>query len=289
MSLAAQKLKSTLSKRLLKFSDPTVWHVFSPLAVKSKAVNLGQGFPGWHPPAFVKQALKNAVDEPDFMVHQYARAAGHMKLAQALSQRYATKFKREIDPATEVTVHNGASQALATAMLGLLNPDDEVVVLQPAFDLYFAQAELCGAVVNGVSLETRVNADSKQQEWFLDMKKLEASFTDKTRVFILNTPHNPTGKVFSPAELAEISAILVKFPNIVVLSDEVYDTMVYAPNKHTSIATLPGMWDKTLTINSAGKCFSVTGWKIGWAVGPPHLVASTSTANQWLCTYSRVY
>lgn len=169
-------------------------------------------------------------------------------------------------------------------MLGLLNPGDEVVTLEPAFDIYIAQAEMAGATLKTVPYRVRLN-EKGEKEWYVELDELRAAFSSKTKMFLINSPHNPTGKVFTPQELNEIVSIVAAFPDVVVVADEVYEHMVYedgASRSHTSIASLPGMWDRTLTISSAGKTFSVTGWKVGWTIGPAHLVRSVAVCHQWL-------
>lgn len=273
------------AQRLEKFTAPTVWHEFTPLAVKSQAVNLGQGFPGWSPPAFVQNAAVAAVKEEgsDFMLNQYARSAGHMPLVTNLAANYSKSLGRQIDAINEVVVTDGASEALCTVMLGLLNPGDEVVTLEPAFDIYIAQAEMAGATLRTVPYRTRTNVETNEREWYIDMDELAGAFSSKTKMFLLNTPHNPTGKVFSLEELQRVSKIVQAYPDVVAVADEVYEHMVYGSiRKHISLASLPGMWERTLTISSAGKTFSVTGWKVGWAVGPAHLVRAVAVAHQWM-------
>jgi kynurenine--oxoglutarate transaminase/cysteine-S-conjugate beta-lyase/glutamine--phenylpyruvate transaminase len=218
----------------------------------------------------------------DFMVNQYARSAGHLSLVNTLATKYSALYKRKINPLTEILVADGASEALATAMLGLLNEGDEVVVIEPAFDIYIAQAEMCGAVLKPVPLRVVKNNNDNRAHWALDFKELEAAFTSKTRLLIINTPQNPTGKMFSRSELAQIAEIVAKWPQVVVISDEVYEHMTY-DEPHVSIATLSEeIWQRTLTISSAGKTFSITGWKIGWLIGPEHLVRCAAIAHQWL-------
>lgn len=260
--------------------------ICQPLAQKSNAVNLGQGFPGWSPPAFVRDAAAAAVQEQgfDYMVNQYARSAGHMPLVQNLAAKYSASLSRTVDPLSEVVVTDGASEALCTVMLGLLNPGDEVVTLEPAFDIYIAQAEMAGATLKTVPYRVRTNSDTGASEWYVDMDELAAAFSPRTKMFLLNSPHNPTGKVWSRAELQRVAAIVQSHPDVVAVADEVYEHMVYpeAERVHISLASLPNMFERTLTVSSAGKTFSVTGWKVGWAVGPAHLVRAVAVAHQWL-------
>jgi len=163
------------------------------------------------------------------------------------------------------------------------------LTLEPAFDIYIAQAEMAGATLRTVPYRERVNASTGAREWYVDMEELRGAFSSKTKMFLLNSPHNPTGKVWHPTELSQLSAMIQAHPDVVCVADEVYEHMVYPESTaqgdtrvHTSIASLPGMWERTLTVSSAGKTFSVTGWKIGWAVGPAHLVRAVAVAHQWL-------
>ena len=273
-----------IAPRLRNFVAPTVWHEFTPLAASTKAMNLGQGFPGFSPPDFVKEAAANAVTERsgDFLLSQYARPAGHLPLVRTLAAFYEPRLGRPIDPLTEVLVTVGASEALCAIMLGLLREGDEVVMLEPAFDIYIAQAEMCGATIRYVPLRTRPSSSTAgAEEWYLDMAEFAAAFDRNPRLFILNTPHNPSGKVFTTAELTAIGEVCAK-GDTVILSDEVYEHMVYAPHRHVPIASLPGMWERTLTVSSSGKTFSVTGWKIGWVLGPDHLTRCAAIAHSWL-------
>ena len=277
-----------IASRLSAFTAPTVWHEFTPLAAQTRAINLGQGFPGFSPPPFVKEAAARAVSEQgyDYLISQYARSAGHVPLTTRLAEQYRVSLNREsqgINPLTEVLVTVGASEALCAMMLGLLNEGDEVVMLEPAFDIYIAQAEMCGATIRYVPLRTRSVAEAGgDEEWYVDMDELAGAFTSKSRMFLLNTPHNPTGKVFTRSELSDMCAVLQRHPSVITLSDEVYEHMVYPPNEHVSIASLPGMWERTVTVSSAGKTFSVTGWKIGWVIGAEHIVKCGAIAHQWL-------
>jgi kynurenine--oxoglutarate transaminase/cysteine-S-conjugate beta-lyase/glutamine--phenylpyruvate transaminase len=287
---------SNLSSRLNGLDKPTVWHEFSPLAVKYGASNLGQGFPDWDPPAFCIDAMRYSTD-PKYgrNANQYARSSAHMPLAHVLAEEYSNRWSLVINPATQIATATGCTNALYCALQGLLNPGDQVLLLEPAFDIYASQVKMAGGVTvycplrqgdltklkRGDSAGDRAGAN---QVFTLDLDELESKITDKTRVLLLNSPHNPTGKIFSRQELKGISKLLEKYPAITVISDEVYEHIIFDPmnEPHISIATLPGMFDKTLTLSSSGKTFSCTGWKVGWAVGPPHLVKAVSAVQQWV-------
>jgi len=206
-----------------------------------------------------------------------------MELVSRLATVYSAKFGRTLNPLTEITVSVGATEALFALMQSLLNPGDEVVIMEPAFDIYAAQVVCAGGVCKFVPLRVRDNATTGAKEWYLDMKEFAAAFTPKTKAFLLNTPQNPTGKVFTVDELLEIAAIIKAQPHhVTVLADEVYENIVFPPAVHTHFATLPGMWEHTATVSSAGKTFSVTGWKCGWVIGPADIVNGVMVANQWV-------
>ncbi len=270
------------AQRLHSFLAPTVWHHMTPLAQKYKAVNLGQGFPGFSPPQFVKDALSAATLEQnglDFMANQYARAAGNLQLVNVLAERYSKLLSRTVDPINEVMVCNGATGVIFNATQSFLNPGDEVVAFEPTFDIYLAQSQMCGASLKSVPLY--LQGEGAKREWVFDEEVFAQQFNDKTRMLILNTPHNPTGKVFTRKELDFIASIVRKYPNVVVIADEVYEHLVFE-GEHINFASLPEMWDRTMTVSSAGKTFSCTGWKIGWAVGPAHLIRAMGVTGSWV-------
>jgi len=236
----------------------------------------------------VKEAMCRATMEDN--ANQYCRSAGLPKLTQALARRYAGFLGRPVDWQTEVTVGVGASETLFATMQALVDAGDEVLLISPAFDIYASQVLMAGGVARYVPLrivETPAPAGAPAgappaQAWRLDMAEFAAAFTPRTRVVLINSPHNPTGKCFDAEELAQIAEVVKRHPRVVVVSDEVYEHMVYAPRQHLRIATLPGMWERTVTVSSSGKTFSVTGWKIGWAVGPEALVRGIVLTNQWV-------
>lgn len=256
-------------------STETVWTVFGDIAKETGASNLGQGFPDWNPPAFVLQGLQDVVHSP---THQYTRPAGHPPLVTKLAAQYSSYLDRKIDPMTEVAVTVGASQALFLALQVYSKPGDEVIIFEPFFDLYLKQMKLTGADAKFVKLGGP-NAP-EQDPWALDIDRLEAAITDKTRILILNSPHNPTGKVFTKKENEQIAALMRKHPKIMIFSDEVYKYSIYnaleegdeGSKGHYHFARLPDMYDRTITLSSSGKTFSITGWQLGWMVGPESLI-----------------
>ena len=273
---AAAKRSVQVAKRLHGFDAPTVWGEFTPLAVQHSAVNLGQGFPDWETPQFIKDALCRSVQGSG---NQYARSAGDLKLVEALAKHYSPLMGREVDPLTEVAVSAGATGVMFAVLQGLLNEGDEVVVMEPAFDIYAAQIQMAGAAPVYVSL--RLDGSGQRERWVLDMAELEAAFSPRTRMMILNTPHNPTGKVFTRQELEAIACILERHPDVTAVTDEVYEKLIFDGGRHERLASLPGMWDRVVTISSCGKTFSCTGWKIGWALGAAHLIKPMVLTNQW--------
>jgi aspartate/methionine/tyrosine aminotransferase len=275
-----------LSRRLDGLDQPTVWTEFTPLAVKHNSVNLGQGYPDWDPPQFVKDSMFEAVNHRH--ANQYARSYGHLPLTAVLAEEYSQQLSREINPETEIVVATGVTNVLYCALQGLINPGDECLLLEPYFDIYSSQVQLAGGTC--VYCPLRASTDNKDRKssssyYKLDLEELESKITDRTKVFILNTPHNPTGKIFSHEELQQIASIVKKYPQLIVISDEVYQHLVYGDQPHISIASL--LWDQTITMSSSGKTFSCTGWKVGWAVGPSKLIRAISAVQQW-CNFSPV-
>lgn len=274
-----------LADRLDGLDRPTVWHEFSPLAVKHGAINLGQGFPDWDPPEFVQNAMYQAVDPAAGRhANQYARSAAHLPLAVVLAEEYNQKLGRtDIQPETHVATAVGCTNALFCALQGMISPGDEVILLEPAFDIYSSQVQMAGGKPVFVPLRPSGDVTMGASDYFqLDLNELEKSITAKTKAFILNSPHNPTGKIFSRTELEGIAAIFRRFPDVTIISDEVYEHIVFDKENEPHISMASILWDQTLTLSSAGKTFSCTGWKVGWAVGPPHLVEAVTAVQQWV-------
>jgi kynurenine--oxoglutarate transaminase/cysteine-S-conjugate beta-lyase/glutamine--phenylpyruvate transaminase len=242
---------SAAADRIASSGGATVWSEFGALALETGATNLGQGFPDWQPPEFVVQAAQDALRGGG--VHQYTRSAGHPPLVEVLARRYSSHFDRPVEPMTEVAVTVGASQALYVALQALLNPGDEVLLPEPAFDLYYGQVRLAGGRVRPVPLLI----DPETRQWRMDVDALaREAATGQPKLLILNSPHNPTGTVFSRAEMEAVAAVVRMHPNLYVVSDEVYKFTVFAEEaQHFHFASLPGMFDRTVTVSSAGKTF----------------------------------
>jgi N-succinyldiaminopimelate aminotransferase len=254
---------------------PTIFAEMTALASATGAVNLGQGFPDADGPAWVREAAVEAIRGG---ANQYPPGRGVPALRRAITDHQARHYGLETDPETQVLVTAGATEAITAAILALVGPGDEVLTLEPFYDSHAASIALAGATHTTAPLVPGPDG------FRLDVDALAAAVTGRTRVILLNTPHNPTGTVLTRAELEAVAAAAVRV-DAVVVTDEVYEHLVYDGAAHVPIATLPGMAERTLTISSAGKTFSLTGWKIGWATGPAHLVEAALTVKQFL-TYS---
>lgn len=248
----------------------TIFTKMTQLAKAHGAINLSQGFPDFEGPPEIVDAAVRALREGH---NQYARSMGVLPLVRAVAGHQERFYGLKLDPEREVMVTCGATEAIAAALLGLLEPGDEVVLLEPFYDSYPALVALAGAVPRYLTL--------RFPDFTLDEAELEALFTERTRLLVLNTPHNPTGKVFTREELLRIAA-LCRRHDVVVVSDEVYEHLTYDGAKHVPIVTLPGMFERTLTLSSTGKTYSFTGWKVGWATGPEPLIAAAQAAHQFL-------
>jgi len=255
--------------RRLQGLGTTIFAEMSALALQTGAVNLGQGFPDTDGPDEVADAAVEAIRTGH---NQYPPGPGTPGLRRAIAEHQRRFYGIELDPDSEVLVTTGATEAVAAAMLGLVDPGDEVVALEPYYDSYAAGIAMAGG--------TRVPVTLRAPDFALDLDRLRTAVTDRTRLLLVNSPHNPTGAVLTRAELAAVAALAVE-RDLVVVTDEVYEHMVY-DGEHVPLATLPGMRERTLTISSAGKTFSFTGWKIGWATGPAELVTAVRTAKQFL-------
>jgi N-succinyldiaminopimelate aminotransferase len=258
----------TIAARLRPFGT-TIFTEMSALAVRTGAVNLGQGFPDADGPSELMDAADAAMRSG--RANQYAPLAGMPELRRAIVEHQRRRYGIEVDPDDGVLVTFGATEAIAATMLGLLEPGDAVVVLEPFYDSYAATIAMAGGERRLVTL--------RPPDFALDLDALAAA-APGARMLLLNSPHNPTGRVLGRDELEAIAGICVEH-DLIAVTDEVYEHLVY-DGEHVPLATLPGMADRTLTISSAGKSFSFTGWKIGWCSGPPGLVAGARAAKQFL-------
>ena len=248
----------------------TIFAEMSALAVSTGAINLGQGFPDTDGP---REMLDAAVDAIRSGRNQYPPGAGVPELLTAIAEHQRRFYGLSVDPAREVLVTAGATEAIAAVILGLCEAGDEVVTFEPYYDSYAATIALAGAV--------RRTSVLRFPDFAVDEASLRAAFSSRTRLVLLNTPHNPTGKVFSRTELDLICA-LAREHDAWVVTDEVYEHLVFDGVQHIPVATLPDMADRTITISSAGKTFSATGWKVGWLHGPAEAVAAARAVKQFL-------
>jgi N-succinyldiaminopimelate aminotransferase len=260
-----------LVPRMRPFTS-TIFAEMTALAQRTGAVNLGQGFPDTDGPPGMLATARKAIAEG---VNQYPPGPGLPELRAAIAE-HRTRYGTVYDPDTEILVTVGATEAITAALLALVGPGDEVLVVEPYYDSYAAAVALAGATRTVVGL--REAADGR---FALDVPALRAAIGPDTRVLLLNSPHNPTGTVFTEAELAQVAALCVEH-DLIAVTDEVYEHLLYDGRTHVPLATLPGMAERTVTVSSAGKTFNCTGWKIGWVCGPPELVAAVRATKQFM-------
>ncbi|MGW5370521.1 pyridoxal phosphate-dependent aminotransferase [Streptomyces sp. NPDC004009] len=261
-----------LNRRLAEFGT-TIFAEMSALAASTGAINLGQGFPDTDGPEEIREAAVRALR--DGRGNQYPPGPGVPELRSAIAAHQLRRYGLSWDPGTEVLVTAGATEAIAASLLALLEPGDEVVALEPYYDSYAASIAMAGGRRVPVTLRPHEGA------FRLDLDELRAAVTDRTRLLLINTPHNPTGTVLTRAELAAVAELAVE-RDLLVVTDEVYEHLVFDDAEHTPLATFPGMRERTVTIGSAGKTYSFTGWKVGWVTAAPPLVSAVRSAKQFL-------
>ncbi len=261
-----------LNRRLAEFGT-TIFAEMSALALSTGSINLGQGFPDTDGPEEVREAAVRALR--DGRGNQYPPGPGVPELRAAVVAHQERRYGLAYDPDTEVLVTAGATEAIAAALLALVEPGDEVIALEPYYDSYAACIAMAGGTRVPVTLRPHDGA------FRLDLDELRAAVTDRTRLLLLNTPHNPTGTVLTRAELAAIAELAVE-RDLLVVTDEVYEHLVFDDAEHIPLASFPGMRERTVTISSAGKTYSFTGWKVGWVTASPALVTAVRSAKQYL-------
>ncbi|MGA5217818.1 pyridoxal phosphate-dependent aminotransferase [Streptomyces cinereoruber] len=261
-----------LNRRLAEFGT-TIFAEMSALAARTGAINLGQGFPDTDGPEEVREAAVRALR--DGRGNQYPPGPGVPELRTAIADHQRERYGLEYDPDAEVLVTAGATEAIAASLLALVEPGDEVIALEPYYDSYAACVAMAGGTRVPVTLRPHEGA------YILDLDELRAAVTDRTRLILLNTPHNPTGTVLTRAELTAVAELAVE-RDLLVVTDEVYEHLVFDGAEHVPIASLPGMRERTVTISSAGKTFSFTGWKVGWITASPELTSAVRAAKQFL-------
>ncbi|MFJ2816244.1 pyridoxal phosphate-dependent aminotransferase [Streptomyces sp. NPDC087294] len=261
-----------LNRRLAEFGT-TIFAEMSALAVRTGAINLGQGFPDTDGPEEIREAAVRALREG--RGNQYPPGPGVPELRTAIAAHQQRRYGLPYDPDTEVLVTAGATEAIAAALLALVEPGDEVIAFEPYYDSYAACVAMAGGTRVPVTLRPHEGA------FRLDLDELRAAVTDRTRLLLINTPHNPTGTVLTRAELTAIAELAVE-RDLLVVTDEVYEHLVFDGAEHLPLAGFPGMRERTVTIGSSGKTFSFTGWKVGWVTAPPALVTAVRSAKQFL-------
>ncbi|MEV7570054.1 pyridoxal phosphate-dependent aminotransferase [Streptomyces tanashiensis] len=261
-----------LNSRLAEFGT-TIFAEMSALAARTGSINLGQGFPDTDGPEEIREAAVRALR--DGLGNQYPPGPGVPELRSAIADHQRERYGLAYDPDAEVLVTAGATEAIAAALLALVEPGDEVIALEPYYDSYAACIAMAGGTRVPVTLRPHAGA------YVLDLDELRAAVTDRTRLILLNTPHNPTGTVLTRAELTAVAELAVE-RDLLVVTDEVYEHLVFDGAEHLPIASLPGMRERTVTIGSAGKTFSFTGWKVGWITASPELTTAVRSAKQFL-------
>ncbi|MFE4051818.1 pyridoxal phosphate-dependent aminotransferase [Streptomyces sp. YIM B13518] len=272
MTAMTSSARPLLNRRLAEFGT-TIFAEMSALALRTGSINLGQGFPDTDGPEEVREAAVRALR--DGRGNQYPPGPGVPELRTAVAAHQKRRYGLTVDPDTEVLVTAGATEAIAAALLALVEPGDEVIALEPYYDSYAACIAMAGGARVPVTLRPR------EGRFHLDLDELRDAVTDRTRLLLLNTPHNPTGTVLTRGELAAIAELAVE-RDLLVVTDEVYEHLVFDDAEHIPLATFPGMRDRTVTISSAGKTFSFTGWKVGWITANGPLVSAVRTAKQYL-------
>lgn len=258
----------------------TIFAEMTALAVRTGAINLGQGFPDTDGPAAMLEVAAEAIRSGGALANQYPPGPGVPELRAAIAAQRRARYGLEYDPDTEVLVTVGATEGIAAALLALTGPGDEVVVFEPYYDSYAAMISLAGAVRRPVTLRP----EGPGGRFTFDPDELRAAIGPRTRLMLVNTPHNPVGTVLTRAE-SELVAELCVQHDLIVVTDEVYEYLTFDGTEHLPLATLPGMRERTVSLSSAGKTFSVTGWKVGWATGPAECVRAVQTVKQFL-TYA---
>ncbi|MFC0439573.1 pyridoxal phosphate-dependent aminotransferase [Kutzneria buriramensis] len=259
-----------LVPRLRPFTS-TIFAEMTALATRTGAVNLGQGFPDTDGPAEMLATAQRAIADG---INQYPPGPGRPELRQAIAE-HRRRYGTEYDPDTQVLVTVGATEAIAASLLALVEPGDEVVLIEPYYDSYAASVALAGATRTVVSLV------EDGDRFALDVDALRAAVTPRTKALLLNSPHNPSGTVFTRQEMEEVARICQEH-DLIAITDEVYEHLIFDGREHVTLSALPGMADRTLAISSSGKTFNSTGWKIGWVCGPAELVGAVRAAKQFL-------
>lgn len=260
---------SYMAQRVAGFGT-TIFYEMTTLANEHQAINLGQGFPDFAAPDFMKEAAVAAIQSD---INQYAPANGRPALREAVAQKVADFYGVQVDPNTEVTILHGATEGIFATIMGVVNPGDEVIVFEPFYDSYVPAIKMAGGIPRFYTL--------RPPDWQIDEAELAALFNNKTKLIIVNTPHNPTGKVFNETEL-KLTANLCQKHDVIAMTDEVYEHIIFDGHQHLTLYNFPGMAQRTVMVSSLGKTFSVTGWKVGWTVAQPELSRAIFRAHQFM-------
>lgn len=275
----------------LKPGQKDIWSLINETAAEAqeenpdrKIVNLGQGFFSYSPPEFAIQAVDDALSKPQF--NQYAPARGNPNLLKQVAAHYSKSYGRNV-PVEEVQITTGANEGMFAVFFGFLTPGDEAIVFEPFFDQYIPNIEMTGAKVKYVEIKYPKKLDTetvKASDWEIDWEQLEKSINDKTKLIVINTPHNPIGKVFTKKELHRIGELVIKH-NLILVSDEVYENLYFTPDfpRPANLKSLPELKERTLTVGSAGKSFAATGWRVGYIQGPAALIKYVAAAHTRIC------
>ncbi|CAD5233402.1 unnamed protein product [Bursaphelenchus xylophilus] len=279
LHLQTSRMSKHIPSLVARESKPSIWVEFTTLAAECKAVNLGQGFPDSPMPEFMGEILKDVSEHPERTDwHQYTRGYGHPRLVKVLAEFYSKLLGVNIKANEEILITVGAYLSLYYSMLGWLNPGDEVIIFEPAYDSYVPQVKMAGAVPIAIALDLPENPKTSA-DYAVNFEKIRARITDKTKMIILNNPNNPSGKLYTRAELEGIARIAEEF-DLLVVADEVYEWHIFPGSEMVRFASLPNMYERTITIGSAGKAFSATGWKLGWSMGPARLLEPLKAIHQ---------
>jgi len=262
-------MKNSSSSRALRFTESVIREM-TRICLKHDGVNLAQGFPDFPAPAEIKEAARKAIQAD---LNQYAITWGEPNLRHAIAEKFAWYNGVTVDPETEITVCCGSTEAMISSLMAIVNSEEEVIVFEPFYENYGPDTILCDAKPRFITL--------REPGWRFDEEELTQTFNNKTKAIIINTPNNPTGKVFSREELQFIADLCLKW-GVIAVTDEIYEHILYDEAKHISIASLPGMRDETITINSISKTYSLTGWRVGWAIAPAPLTASIRKVHDFL-------
>ena len=257
------------SRRILKFTESVIREM-TRLAMKHGAINLAQGFPDFPAPEALKQAAADAIAAD---INQYAITWGAKPFRDAIAAKYRRTYGLEFDPEREVTVCCGATEGMIASLMAVLDPGDEVVLFEPFYENYGPDTQLCGAESRYVKL--------RAPDWSFDPDELRRAFTPRTKAIILNSPNNPTGKVFTRAEMEYIAGLCQEF-DALAITDEIYEHILYDGAVHVPICSVPGMRERSILVNSMSKTYSVTGWRVGWVLAPPDLTDSIRKVHDFL-------